>query len=64
MPELTVSRFAPSACSCWSMARCAPEPSATIVMTAATPMMTPSIVSADRKKLARIDSTATRMISR
>ena len=37
-----------------STAFCAPLPSATIVITAPTPMMMPSIVSTDRSLLARM----------
>ena len=47
-PERTVSTLAPSA-SIWSSTACrAPEPIATMVITEATPMMIPSIVSAAR----------------
>src|SRR5438552_12083872 len=42
---------------------CAPLPSATIVMTAPTPMMMPSIVRNDRSLLARIACSATWKIS-
>src|SRR6058998_3682146 len=42
---------------------CAPVPSATIVMTAPTPMMMPSIVRNDRSLLARIACSATWKIS-
>src|SRR2546428_13531415 len=42
---------------------CAPEPRATIVITAPTPMMIPSIVRSERSLLARSASSATRMIS-
>ncbi len=37
--------FVPAALTCSSMVVCAPLPSATIVMTAPTPMIMPSIVS-------------------
>src|SRR5207249_1862505 len=40
-----------------------PLPRATIVITAPTPMMMPSMVSADRSMLARIDCKATAMVS-
>src|SRR5947208_9645457 len=42
---------------------CAPVPSATIVMTAPTPMMIPSIVRNDRSLFARIACSATWKIS-
>lgn len=38
---------------CWRILSCAPEPTATMAMTAATPMMMPSIVSAERILLMR-----------
>src|SRR6059036_2431140 len=42
---------------------CAPEPRATIVITAPTPMMMPSMVRSERSLLTRSASRATRMIS-
>src|SRR5688572_13985796 len=49
----------------WSSTRrCAPSPSATIVITAATPMMMPSVVSTERIMLARMAASATSTISR
>ena len=48
---MTVIRFVPVALTCSSIIACAPEPSATIAMTAATPMIMPSIVSAVRSLL-------------
>ena len=44
-------------------ALCAPVPSATIAITAATPITMPSIVSSERSLLARSAPSATRMIS-
>ena len=46
-----------------STAFCAPLPSATIVITAPTPMMMPSIVSTARSLLARMDWKATAIVS-
>ena len=48
---------------CWicsSMAARAPEPSAIIAITLATPMMTPSMVSAERTALRRMATRAIR----
>src|SRR6266545_5647256 len=56
-------RVGPSAWSRACTAFCAPLPSATIVMTAPTPMMMPSIVRNDRSLLARIAWSATWKIS-
>ena len=56
----TVMRFEPSerivACTCAD----APLPTATIAITEATPMMTPSIVSAERSLLTTSDCSALR----
>src|SRR5574341_1415925 len=49
---------------CSSIAARAPEPSAIIAITEATPMMTPSMVSAERTLLRRIALSATRKVSR
>src|SRR4051812_17188581 len=57
------SRVGPSAWRRACTAFCAPLPSATIVMTAPTPMMIPSIVRNDRSLLARIAWSATWKIS-
>src|SRR5258708_9350088 len=57
------SSVGPSAWSRACTAFCAPLPSATIVMTAPTPMMMPSIVRNDRSLLARIAWSATWKIS-
>ena len=51
--------LAPSAAIRSSTAFCAPQPSATIVITAPTPMMMPSIVSIDRSAFDRMDEMAT-----
>src|SRR6266849_4494414 len=56
-------RVGPSAWRRAWTALCAPLPSATIVMTAPTPMMMPSIVRNDRSLLARIACSATWKIS-
>src|SRR5438874_9049464 len=57
------SSVGPSAAMRACTAFCAPLPSATMVITAPTPMMMPSIVSNDRSLLARIAWSATRKIS-
>src|SRR5258706_15830681 len=57
------SSVGPSAWSRACTAFCAPLPSATMVMTAPTPMMMPSIVRNDRSLLARIAWSATWKIS-
>src|SRR5258708_37354148 len=57
------SSVGPSAWSRACTAFCAPLPSATIVMTAPTPMMMPSMVRNDRSLLARIAWSATWKIS-
>src|SRR5262245_31926809 len=44
-------RFVPAALTCSSIVVCAPLPSATIVMTAPTPMIMPSMVSTVRRLL-------------
>src|SRR4029453_17939129 len=48
---------------CSSIAARAPQPSAIIAITEATPMITPSMVSAERTLLRRIASRATRKAS-
>src|SRR4051812_1048287 len=62
-PASTENTFAPSAAIRSSTAFCAPLPSATIVITAPTPMMIPSMVSMERSMLARIDCKATATVS-
>ena len=57
------ARWRPSAAMRSSTAFCAPLPSATIVITAPTPMMMPSMVSTDRSLLARMDWKATAIVS-
>ena len=49
---------------CSSIDARAPEPSAIIAITDATPMMTPSMVSAERTLLRRIARRARRKVSR
>ena len=44
LPALMLIRLVPAALTCSSIVACAPRPSATIVMTAPTPMIIPSIV--------------------
>ena len=63
MPGLMVIRLAPSELMRSCTAFCAPLPIATTVITAATPMMTPSMVSAARSLLARMLPKATRIVS-
>ncbi len=41
----------------------APVPMATVTITAATPMMTPSIVSSERERLRRSASSARRIVT-
>jgi hypothetical protein len=60
---LTVRMFDPSAAIWSSMRFWAPAPAASIVMTAPTPMMMPSIVNIARNRFARIDCSATMTIS-
>src|SRR6267142_873000 len=62
-PGYSDSSVGPSAAMRACTAFCAPLPSATIVMTAPTPMMMPSIVRNDRSLLARIAWSATWKIS-
>ncbi len=50
-PGKIVIRFVPADLTWSSINCCAPDPSATIAMTAATPMIIPSIVSAVRSLL-------------
>jgi hypothetical protein len=44
LPELMLIRLVPADLTCSSIVACAPRPSATIVMTAPTPMIIPSMV--------------------
>ena len=63
-PEKIVSVFVPRlSIRCWTLTA-EPLPTATSMITAATPIMMPSIVSADRSLLAAIPRTAMRMLSR
>src|SRR5690606_26620810 len=59
----TVSTLVPSASSRAWTCRCAPSPSATMVITAAIPMMMPSIVRNARSLFDRIALNATRRTS-
>ena len=60
LPALTMIMLVPAAWICDSIDDCAPVPSATIVITAATPMIMPSIVSAVRILLRASALNATR----
>src|SRR6476660_4738461 len=62
-PGLMVSRLVPRPCSWFVMPRVAPSPTSTSEMTAATPMTTPSIVSAARKRDAARRERASRTSS-
>src|SRR5919112_2033711 len=62
-PAKTVKTLAPRAAMRSCTAFWAPLPRATIVITAPTPMMMPSMVSTDRSMLARIDCRATATVS-
>ena len=63
-PGVTVTRFEPSESTCcWTDCE-TPLPTATIAMTDATPMITPSIVSADRSLFTMIDWSAERKESK
>src|SRR5690349_1319632 len=62
-PAKTVNTFAPRAAMRSCTAFWAPEPRATMVITAPTPMMMPSMVSSDRSLLARIARKATATVS-
>jgi hypothetical protein len=59
-PGTTMIRLEPRPCTCCSTSRFAPVPMATSTTTDATPMTTPSMVSALRNPLARRAVTATR----
>src|ERR1035437_4077385 len=62
-PALTVRSVVPSAEMRSFTCFCAPRPSATTAITAATPMTMPSIVSSDRSLFARSAPSATRRVS-
>src|SRR5215210_4669367 len=62
-PAKTVNTLAPRAAIRSCTAFWAPLPNATMVITAPTPMMMPSMVSTDRSMLARIDCSATATVS-
>src|SRR5688572_22302218 len=55
--------LAPRVASRASTVRCAPSPRATMVITAAMPITTPSVVRSERSLLARTESRATRKVS-
>ena len=64
LPERMMMRLEPRLLI-WSSTRaCAPAPTATIVITAPTPMMMPSIVSIERSLLTRSASSATLSVAR
>jgi hypothetical protein len=62
-PGTTESRLVPSEAICFCTVCCAPLPSATMAITAATPMMIPNVVSAARSWVPRKASSATRKTS-
>src|SRR5262245_55348615 len=62
-PDRTMSRFEPRLWICSAMRACAPEPIETIAITAATPMMMPSIVRMLRSLLTRSARTAMRALA-
>src|ERR1019366_1129963 len=62
-PALTVRSVVPSAEILSFTCFCAPRPSATTAITAATPMTMPSIVNSDRSLFARSAPSATRRVS-
>jgi len=57
-PGMTMMRLFPRLAICCCTAAFAPRPMLTIVNTAATPMMTPSMVSAERSTFRRIARSA------
>jgi hypothetical protein len=48
LPGMTISRLLPILAICWEILSLAPVPTASIVITAPTPMMIPSMVKAER----------------
>src|SRR5215831_3514714 len=64
LPGSTIIRLLPIVAICSSMRSVAPLPIDNIVITAATPMMIPSIVSPDRSLLARKALVAIRALER
>ncbi len=64
LPAFTMIMLVPADWICASIEVCAPLPSATIVITAATPMIMPSIVSAVRILLRPSALSAIRKIMR
>ena len=63
LPERTMIMLLPMEAICCWMRACAPEPMATIAITAATPMMMPSMVSAERILLMRSAPNAICMLA-
>ena len=63
LPGVTMARFAPSERICRSTRLRAPEPIATMAITAATPMTMPSMVSRLRRAFAMMAESAERMAS-
>ena len=64
LPGSTMIRLLPMLWICSLIRAVAPEPTATMAMTAATPMIIPSIVKADRMRLTRRARNAMRMLAR
>ena len=62
-PDITMNRLLPRELIWRSISACAPAPTVTMAITAATPMMMPSIVSTLRIRLTRRASRATRRSS-
>ncbi len=62
-PESTMMMFEPRLLICSSTRACAPLPTAIMTITAATPMMMPSMVKAERILLMRRASRATRRVA-
>ncbi len=62
LPESTMITLLPMEAICCRIRSSAPEPTATMAITAATPMMIPSIVSAERSLLIRSASKAMLML--
>ena len=62
-PDRTMIMLEPRLWICSATRACAPEPTATIVMTAPTPMTMPSMVSALRSLLTRSARTAIRALA-
>ena len=63
-PGMTIKRFVPRLWICFCTAASAPCPMLTMVITAATPMMMPSIVRMERSLLRRSARKAVRRVMR